>query len=306
MKQLIFSVFSIIFLILFFPQIHGQTESYDEVSQKSVKITIDLDGTMQVTHQIRDSNEPKKLKFVDGTVSNLKITDRFAQSELIEINEEEDSYVILPNQGELFVQYSIDDAVVFKDGFWTLDFLYLESTTFFVPEEVDLIFTNERPVFLDEKKGFTCHGCQLLLQYSIDEPKNIMEIILEEDKFYVEIRTFSQIENFNFDQSKGKISFDVNNESQFLATVIPTELLWGPYIMYLDEEKIPFQEYINNGTHVWLNTKHESSGQIEILGNTIAVEDTSMQTTEIITIAIVVITVGVVAAIIVIRKFSRH
>ena len=306
MKQLLFSVFSIIFLILFFPQIHAQTESYEEVSQKSVKIIIDLDGNMQVTHQIRDSDEPKKLKFVDGTVSNLKITDRFAQSESIEIGKEEDSYVILPNQGELFVQYDIDDAVVFKDNFWTLDFLYLETTTFFIPEETDLIFTNERPVFLDEKKGFTCHGCQLLLQYSIDEPKNIMEVILEEEEFFVEVRTFSQIENFNFDQSKSKISFDVNDESQFLATVIPIELLWGPYTMYLDDEKISFQEYINNGTHVWLNTKHENSGQIEILGNTIAVEDTSMQITEIVVITIIVIVVGVIVVIIAIRKFSRR
>ena len=305
MKQTIFSIFSIVILVLFSPQVNAQTDSIEEVDQKSLTITINHDGKMTVTHQIRNSDEPRELNFVKGTVSNLKITDRFAQSETIEIDKEANSYIISSNQGEIFVQYDVDDAVILKNNFWTLDFLYLERTSFFLPDEVDLIFTNERPVYLDEKKGFTCHGCQLLLEYSIDEPKKIIEVNVENKKFFVEIRTFSQIKNFEFDGSKNRIGFDIDDKSKFLTTIIPIELLDGPYEMYLGDEKILFQDYINNGTHVWINTNYENSGEISILGNAIQVENKPIQTTEIMIITIVVI--GIAAIVFVLaRKFSRR
>ena len=305
MKQIIFSIFSIVVLILFSPQVNAQTDSIKEVDQKPLTITINHDGKMTVTHQIRNLDEPKELIFVKGTVSSLKITDRFAQSETIEIDKEANSYVISPNQGEIFVKYDVDDAIILKDDFWTLDFLYLERTSFFLPDEVDLIFTNERPVYLDEKKGFTCHGCQLLLEYSIDEPKNIIEVNVENKKFFVEIRTFSQIKNFEFDGSENRISFDIDDKNKFLTTIIPIELLDGPYELYLDDEKILFQDYINNGTHVWINTNYENSGEISILGNAIQVENRPIQTTEIMIIIIVV--TGIAAIVFVLaRKFSRR
>ena len=305
MKQIIFSIFSIVALILFFPQVNAQIDSIDESDEKPLTITINHDGKMTVTHQIRNLDEPKELNFIKGIVSDLKIIDRSTQSEKIEIDKEAKSHVILPNQGEIFVQYDVDDAIILKNGFWTLDFLYLQRTSFFLPEKVDLIFTNERPVYLDEKKGFTCHGCQLLLEYSIDEPKNIVEVDLENKKFFVEMRTFAQIENFEFDGAKNRINFDIDDKNKFLTIIIPIELLDEPYEIYLDDEKILFQDYINNGTHVWLNTKHENSGEISILGNAIQVESTSMQTTEIIIIAFVVIGIAVIAFVLV-RKFSRR
>ena len=305
MKQIIFSIFLIAILVLFFPQVNAQTDSIKEVDQKPLTITINHDGKMTVTHQINNSDEPKELNFVKGTVYNLKITDRFAQSETIEIDKEANSYVISPNQGEIFVQYNVDDAIILKNNFWTLDFLYLERTSFFLPDEVDLIFTNERPVYLDEKKGFTCHGCQLLLEYSIDEPKNIIEVDLENKKFFVEIRTFSQIKNFEFDGAKNRIGFDIDDKNKFLTTIIPIELLDGPYEMYLDNEKILFRDYINNGTHVWINTNYENSGEISILGNAIQVENKPIQTTEIMIIIIAVIIIAVII-IVLARKFSRR
>ena len=305
MKQVIFSIFLIGVLILFFPQVNAQIGSIEESDEKSLSITINHDGKMTVTHQIRNLDEPKELNFINGAVSNLKIIDRFAQSEIIKIDEKTKSHFILPNQGEIFVQYDVDDAIILKNGFWTLNFLYLESTSFFLPDEVDLIFTNERPVYLDEKKGFVCHGCQLLLEYSIDEPKNIVEVNVENKEFYVEIRTFSKVENFEFDGSKNRISFDIDDKNKFLTTIIPIELLEGPYEIHLDNEQILFQDYINNGTHVWLNTKYENSGEISITGNAIQVENTSMQTTEIIVIAIVLVGI-IIIAIVLAKKFSRR
>ena len=54
-----------------------------------------------------------------------------------------------------------------------LGFRYLEDTSFILPKEVDLIFVNNKPVYLDKMKGILCHGCQMILEYSIDEPRII-------------------------------------------------------------------------------------------------------------------------------------
>ncbi len=272
MKSKIFTSFLILTLILVFPQVNAQSDSFEKVIQKFVQVTIDLEGNVSVTHQIRESGEPRQLNFVDGTVSNLKIIDEFGRAESIDASKYTDNIVILPEQGAVFVKYDLEDALILKDNVWRLDFRYLQTTTFILPEEVDLIFTNQRPVLFDEKKKFNCHGCQLLLEYSINEPKNIKQVNWEDKEFLVEVRTLSEIENFDFNQPLKKISFKVNDNNQYITAVIPLELLWEPYLVFLDDEKIWYHDYINNGTHVWLSMKPETSGEITIIGTTVIPE----------------------------------
>ena len=62
----------------------------------------------------------------------------------------------------------------------------VESTTFILPEEVDLFFVNGRPVFLDDNRGIACHGCQMLLEYPINESRNFEEVKWEEKEFMVD------------------------------------------------------------------------------------------------------------------------
>jgi hypothetical protein len=272
MNSKIITSFLILLMILVVPQAHAQSEPLSEVNQKSIQVTIDNEGKVEVIHQIRDSNEDKILKFVNGTVLNLEFIDRFGRHESVDVIDGLKNIPILANQGELFVKYDLDDALIFKNNIWTLDFRYLETTTFVVPEEVELFFANERPVFLEEKNAFTCHGCQMVLEYSIDEPKKIQHVNWENQEFLVEMITYTEIDNFEFNQSAKQISFKVNESNQFVTTIIPLELLWGPYVVLLDDEKIFFHEYINNGTHVWVNMKPETTGQVAIIGTTVIPE----------------------------------
>jgi len=159
-----------------------------------------------------------------------------------------------------------------KDSVWTWNFSYPKLTSFILPEEVTLIFTNERPVYLDEKKGISCHGCFMLLEYSINEPKIFKNVVWEDKEFTVEIQSHSDIDKFIFDQPTKSITFDVLEENKFVTTIIPLELLWEPYSVFLDDEKIFFSSYINNETHVWLNMKPDSSGEILIIGTTVIPE----------------------------------
>ena len=272
MNSKIITSFLILSVILIIPQVYAQSESIPEVNQKSVQVTIESDGNVSVLHQIRDANDSRELKFADGTVSNVEFIDELGRYEAVEITPGAKSIVILPKQGEMFVKYDLDDALILKNNIWSLDFRYLETTTFVVPEEVKLLFANERPVFLESKNAFTCHGCQMLLEYSINEPIKIQTVEWENQKFVVEMITFAEIENFQFSQPTKEISFNVNQSDQFVTTVIPLELLWGPYAVFLNDEKIFFHEYVNNGTHVWVNMKPDTTGKISIIGTTVVPE----------------------------------
>ena len=272
MRVKIFASFLIFTLILFFPQANAQSDSFKEVSHKSLQITIDHEGNVNVIHQIRDSDEPRQLNFVNGTVSNLKLIDSADKEELIDISDGINSIVILPDQGELVVKYDLKDVLVLKDNVWTLDFRYLQTTIFVLPEEIDLVFANQRSVFLDGKNAFTCHGCEILLEYSINEPKEIKQVNWTDKEFLVEIKTFAEIESFDFNQPTKEISFKLNSSNQSVTTVIPLGLLWEPYTVFLDGKEILFNEYTNNGTHVWLNMRPESSGEITIIGTTVVPE----------------------------------
>ncbi|MDH3203227.1 MAG: hypothetical protein OEL81_00945, partial [Nitrosopumilus sp.] len=105
-----------------------------------------------------------------------------------------------------------------------------------------------------------------------NEPKEIKQVNWTDKKFLVEIKTFAEIESFDFNQPTKEISFKLNSSNQSVTTVIPLELLWEPYTVFLDGKEILFNEYANNGTHVWLNMRPESSGEITIIGTTVVPE----------------------------------
>jgi hypothetical protein len=153
----------------------------------------------------------------------------------------------------------------------------------------------------------------MILEYSINEPKNIMGVNWEDKEFFVEIRTFADIENFNFNQPAKNITFDVSGEYRFVTAIISSGLLAGPYSILLDDDEIFFHEYNNNGTHVWISLKPETSGEITILGTTVIPktggEITILGTTvtlEYLIIALLAIGFLIILAVLLVKKFSLH
>ena len=73
------------------------------------------------------------------------------------------------------------------------------------------------------------------------------------------------------------INFEVLGKNSFVTTIVPIDFLAEPYQILLDEEKILFHEYINNGTHVWLNMKPQNSGEVSIIGTVVPEIDTFSQ-----------------------------
>jgi len=307
-------IFTLVSLILVIPSISAQEVSIGEkANQKSVKVIISDEGDIHVKHIVSSSNSPKQVKLIDGIIKNLMITDEKGEEQLLTIIGNNDAVTISPSDNDSIIEYDLDRVLSQKDNVWTWDFRYLETTSFFFPEKLDLIFVNDKPVNLDDKNGISCHGCQMILEYSINEPKNIMGINWEDKEFFVEIRTFADIENFNFNQPTKNITFDVSDENRFVAAIIPSELLAGPYSILLDDDEILFHEYNNNETHVWISMKPESSGEITILGTTVIPkteeEITILGTTvisEYLIIALLAIGFLIILAVLLVKKFSRH
>jgi len=244
----------------------------EKAVHRSVEVIINSVGEIHVKHVVASSNVPRQVELIDGIVSNLLVTDEQGKEKQVNVIGSNSEVLILPSNRDSIIEYNLDQVLSQKNDLWTWNFRYLESTSFIFPEEVDLLFVNEKPVFLGEQSGFVCHGCQMLLEYSINEPKNIIQVNWEDKEFLVEVRTLAKIESFDFNQSAKKISFKVNDNNQFVTTIIPLELLWDPYSTFIDDKKIIQHKFNNNGTHVWLNMRPETSGEITIIGTTVIPE----------------------------------
>jgi len=272
MNTEIFGFLIILLIISIIPVVNAQISIGEKAVQKSVEVSINSVGEVHVKHVVGPSNLPKDLELILGTVSNLSVTNEQGEEKLFSILGDNKGVLIETSKEDSIIEYDLDHVLSQKDNVWTWSFRYLETTSFIFPEEVDLIFVNERPVYFDEKKGMTCHGCQMVLEYSINEPKIFKNVKWADKEFVVEIRSYSNIDKFIFDQPTKSITFNVSEKNRFITTIIPLELLWEPYLVFLDDEKIFFHGYINNGTHIWLNVKPETSGEITIIGTTVIPE----------------------------------
>ena len=265
-------VISIIFLM---PQIFAQLTIGTPAKQNSVDVTIRLDGGVHVVHEVQNSNTVRSMDMISGTVQDLKVRD---------VNGEKIEYGVIGNQGvtifptqeNIIVEYDLEDVLFLNDGVWAWDFFYPISVAFHFPDEIDLVFVNKRPVHIKDK-GIACHGCQMHpLQYIIKEPSFLTEIEWEEKKFPVYIRTLDQINSFNFDQAAKNLSFETSKGNKFITLIIPLELLWNPYEVYLDNEIVLQNEFSQNDTHIWLSFIPESAGVVEIIGTSVVPEFSMM------------------------------
>ncbi len=261
-------VLMIISIVSITPQAFAQISFGTPAEHVSIKVTIEENGDVRVVHVVKKSNENVQVKMLPGTIENLQVVDG-AGNEIQHAMGGHSIITLFPPKVNFGVEYDLKDVLILKDGVWTWDFLYTESKNgvgFYFPDEFDLIFVNDRPVRIVNAEGITCHGCDMFLEYVIDEPIILKEVEWEEQKFPVSIRTLDEINSFNFDQPTRRLSFETTQEDRFITLIIPLELLWNPYDVYLDDQKILNLEFYQNDTHVWLNIKPKTVGTIEIIG----------------------------------------
>jgi len=261
-------VLMIISIISITPQAFAQISFGTPAEHVSIRVTIEENGDVRVVHVVKKSNDNVQVKMLPGTIENLQVVDG-AGNEIQHAVGGHSVITLFPPKVNFGVEYDLKDVLILKDGVWTWDFLYSESKNgveFYFPDEFNLIFVNDRPVRVVNAEGMRCHGCDMFLEYVIDEPIILKEVEWEEQKFPVSISTLDEINSFNFDQPRKSISFETTQEDRFITLIIPLELLWNPYQVYLDDQKILNHEFYQNDTHVWLNIKPKTVGTIEIIG----------------------------------------
>lgn len=264
----------VISIIFSMPQIFAQISIGAPAKQKSVDVTISLDGDVHVVHEIQHSSIIRQVDMISGTVQDLKVRD---------INDDKIQYgviggnrvTIFPTQENIIVEYDLEDVLFLNDGVWAWDFFYPVSVSFYFPDEIDLVFVNKRPVHIKDT-GIACHGCQMLLEYIIKEPIFLTEIEWGGKKFPVYIRTLDQINSLYFDQPTKNLSFEISKGNKFITLIIPLELLWNPYEVYFDNEIVLQNEFSQNDTHIWLSFIPESAGTVEIIGTSVIPEFSMM------------------------------
>jgi len=248
------------------PQAFAQISIGSPAEQISVEITINSDGDAHVVHLIKQSNTEIQLDIIPGTVQNLDVKGFNGGHILHGMIGDNMGIVIFPTRENVVVEYDLDDVLFFNNGVWIWDYNYPVDTTLHFPNGVDLVFTNARPVYIGTSEGIKCHGCYAKLEFAIDEPVVINEVKWEDQKFPVLIRTTAEINSFNFNQPSKTMSFDINTAQRFVTLIVPLELLWNPYEVYLNDEKILKHEFSQNSTHVWLNIRPNSVGTVQIIG----------------------------------------
>ncbi len=274
MKKIVCMVMVLLITSLL-PLVYAQLSLGEPAVHKLITINLGDQGEVHVTHEIKKAGSVVNVETIEGTLSNLNVTDvegnkvEFGTTGLESIT----GITIFSSQDDVIIEYDLQDVL-----YWKWDYFNLETTKIIFPKDVDLLFVNDRPIMLQDAVGITCYGrsqgaiCDAFIEYVIDEPTMNTEIEWEDKKFIVGVRTLTEISSFNFDQPTKRINFDINEDNQLITLIIPLELLWSPYDVYLNEEKILKHEFFSNETHSWLNFRPDNSGSIEIIGTTVVPE----------------------------------
>ena len=266
LKKITFTILAIV-LFSSFPQLFAQQISLGDPANQDLEISITENGEVHVIHNIVKSSKVQQVMFVNGTYSDLKVTDVDGNEPTYSVITSPNEFITLfPTSKDVIVEYDLEDVLYLKNGTWRWDFLYLAVTVFYFPEKVDLLFANANPVLIEDVKGMKCHGCQVTIEYVIDEPIFNQIVKWEDEEFTVVFRTLSEITLFTFDQPRRMIIFDINEPDQFVTMFIPLELLWNPYDVYLNDKNINKNRFLVNETHVGISVKPHTSGTIYIIG----------------------------------------
>ena len=275
MKQKIISAIIIFGLLAVIPTVYGQLSLGSEAKQESVEVKINPDGEIKVKHIVSSSSMPGSVSLLIGEISNLIITNELGE----EINSGiandglgNESILVLPSKQNTVIEYNLENMKL-NDNLFSREISYPQKLSVIFDESINLIFVNDNIIFLDDKKGISINGGgNVKIEFYSNESKIIEKAIWEENEFDIEIITDSEIKDFNFDQPEKSISFQVNDENKFVTITMSEELLGGPYVTLLDDEKIKYAKFLRDDGIVSLNLKPETTGQVTIIGTTVIPE----------------------------------
>ena len=259
-------------------QVFAQQITIGQPPIEDVTVRIDESGTAHVTHYVKgNSVDPVQAELIKNNVTALSVTDTNGDSvQYSTINNlKKEAVLIFPAQRNItLIKYDLPQVVSLNNGMWKWNYYTPTDTTFtdfYFPKGVDMIWANDRPVYLGEQ-GLRQHGDGMILEYIINEPVISQNIQWTDKNFRVGIRTLSDVGKYAFDQSIMSYAFDINKANTHVTVVMPQELLWGPYEVKLNGNGTLYTIFHNNGTHVWIGITPPKTGTIQLTGTTVIPE----------------------------------
>ena len=273
MNKIIFSSL-MIFALIAVPVANAQFGA--PAYQKSTHLIIDELNNIEAKHVIGFSNDPVMINLFEGAITeSITVTNEDGKELEFAIVGMGDygSVTIFTADKNTTIKYNLENMFRQSDNLLTLNIGYPKTFGILFSEKIDQIFLNNQIIQLGDKKGISINGGGYVnVDYYSKNLKHIEEVIWEENKFDVEIITDSEIDEFNFDQESKSISFQVNEKNKFVTISMEEELLGGPYVILLNDEKIKYTKFSSKENYVSLSMKPESPGEIIIIGTTVIPE----------------------------------
>ena len=277
MNNQIYLIVLLLALVTVIPTASAQLSLGVEANQKLIEIKLDKSEIVNVKHVIAASNMLVDVNLFNGVITeNIIVTnDNGDEKQFVLASDAKGihSLSIFPSKSNTIIKYDLENTSTLYENLWTVKIQYSETYSVIFSEEIDLFFLNNNIVELKDKKGIVVNnGGNIIIQYHDKIPIIVEEVKWEEDKFDVEIITNSKIDKFDFDQESKSISFQVNEKNKFVTISMEEELLGGPYVILLNDEKIMYTKSSSKENYVSLSMKPESPGEIIIIGTTVIPE----------------------------------
>ena len=245
--------------------------------QKSIELILDKTNIVQAKHVISSSSGPVDVYLFENMIEeSISVTNKDGeelQFGIVGFGNDASISILEPVKENAIVKYNIKNVFWKSDGISKLDIGYPKSFGIKFEEKTEFIFLNNNLIQLNDKKGISINGGgYVIVEYYNEIPKIVKEVEWEENKFNVEIITDSEVNGFNFEQITKSISFEVNEKNKKYSIILPEELLGGPYLVLLDDEKIHYQQQVKDGKNVLLSIMPQSTGEITIIGTTVIPE----------------------------------
>jgi len=277
MNNQIYLIVLFLALIAIIPTASAQLSFGGEANQKLIEVELNKSEIVNVKHVISASNMPVTLNLFDGVITESIIVTNDDGDEkqfgLGNDGKDNQNITIFPSKSNSIIKYNLEDVSTLYENLWTVRIQYSETFSVLFSEEIDLFFLNNNIIELGNKIGITVnYGGNAIIQYHDKIPIIVEEVVWEEDKFNVEIITNSKIDKFNFDQTSKSISFQVDEKNKFVTISMEEKLLGGPYVILLNDEKIPYTKSSSQENYISLSMKPKSPGEIIIIGTTVIPE----------------------------------